>query len=201
MIELSVVLISKNQAWNIDRLVTSVLKETEHFPGREIVLVDSASSDQTTEIAARYPISVLKLHPEQRLTAAAGRYVGYHHTTGDLVLFLDGDMELCSGWLEQALRSGSIAMLQWYGIVIDRPISLQTPVKQLLFLCGNYGEVFKSGMVGVRQCIAVLFWTRWARLTLIFTPMKNPNCACVSGMQATGCFVCRIRLHIIILPH
>jgi len=91
MTELSVVLISKNQEWNTARLIESVLRETDSLPAREIVLVDWASTDHTTEIAARYPIAVLKLRPEQRLTAAAGRYVGYKRTRGGLVLFLDGD--------------------------------------------------------------------------------------------------------------
>jgi Glycosyl transferase family group 2 len=39
------------------------------------------------------------------LTAALGRYVGGRQTTGELVLFLDGDMELCPGWLARALRT------------------------------------------------------------------------------------------------
>jgi GT2 family glycosyltransferase len=43
------------------------------------------------------------LHPDQRLTAAAGRYTGYKHSTGDYVLFLDGDHELVPGWLPEAL--------------------------------------------------------------------------------------------------
>jgi len=103
MTELSIVLISRNQEWNIARLVESVLAETGSLPEVEVVLVDSASTDRTTEIACGYPISVLKLSPGQHLSAAAGRYVGYKRTTGDLVLFLDGDMELCRGWLVKAL--------------------------------------------------------------------------------------------------
>jgi glycosyltransferase involved in cell wall biosynthesis len=129
MTDLSVVLISKNQEWNIARLVESVLRETARLSAREIVLVDSASTDRTTEIAARFPISVLKLRPDQHLSAAAGRYVGYKQTTGDLVLFLDGDMELCEGWLDQALdvmHSGSdVAVV--CGRVIDRPKAIHTP--------------------------------------------------------------------------
>jgi glycosyltransferase involved in cell wall biosynthesis len=134
MTELSVVLISKNQEWNIARLVESVLRETEPLPGREIVLVDSASTDRTTEIATRYPIAVLKLCPEQRMTAAAGRYVGYTQTTGDLVLFLDGDMELCDGWLDQALgvmdSRSDVAMV--CGRVIDRPKPAQAPSERII---------------------------------------------------------------------
>jgi len=139
MTELSVVLISKNQEWNIARLVESVLKETDRLPAREIVLVDSASTDRTTEIAARYPIAVLKLCPGQRLTAAAGRYVGTRQTTGDLVLFLDGDMELCEGWLDQALdvmhSRSDVAVV--CGRVIDRPKALHTPTVQHLEASGT----------------------------------------------------------------
>jgi glycosyltransferase involved in cell wall biosynthesis len=101
--DLSVVLISKNQEWNIARLIESVLERTSCVPSREIVLVDSASTDRTIDIALDYSIDILRLRADQRLTPAAGRYVGYKYTSGDLVLFLDGDMELCNGWLEEAL--------------------------------------------------------------------------------------------------
>jgi glycosyltransferase involved in cell wall biosynthesis len=103
VIKLSVILISKNQEWNVKRLVESVLEETKEL-SREVILVDSASTDGTVEVASVLPISVLRLSAEQRLTPAAGRYVGYQHTTGRLVLFMDGDMELCPGWLEKAMR-------------------------------------------------------------------------------------------------
>ena len=104
MTRLTVVLISKNQDWNVERLVESVMAGTEGVASREVVLVDSASTDETISKASRYPIGVLRLREGQHLTPSAGRYAGYQHTEGDLVLFLDGDMELCPGWLEGALR-------------------------------------------------------------------------------------------------
>ena|SRR5713226_363525 len=94
MTELSVVLISKNQAWNISRLIESVLQATSSVPSKEIILVDSASTDETVERASRYPISILRLQPGQRLSPAIGRFVGYKQTQGEYVLFLDGDTEL-----------------------------------------------------------------------------------------------------------
>jgi glycosyltransferase involved in cell wall biosynthesis len=103
MQRLSVVLIARDQEWNIPRLVESVLSETAALPDVEILLVDSASSDRTVELARRYPVHVVRLHAEQVLTAAAGRYVGYLRTKGELVLFLDGDMELCPRWLGPAM--------------------------------------------------------------------------------------------------
>jgi glycosyltransferase involved in cell wall biosynthesis len=146
MSELSVVLISKDQEWNIARLIESVLRETVSIPATEIVLVDSASTDQTTEIASRYPISVLKLRPDQRLSAAAGRHVGSQYTSGDLVLFLDGDMELCEGWLALAIalmRTRPDAAVIC-GQVIDRPKSERAPA----FRMPEPGEI---AAVEVRQ--------------------------------------------------
>jgi glycosyltransferase involved in cell wall biosynthesis len=103
MPDLAVVLISKDQEWNIVRLIKSALRWTASFPSREIVLVDSASVDNTVDIASNYPINIIRLQSDQRLTAAAGRYVGYQKTSGDLILFLDGDMELCEGWVDRAI--------------------------------------------------------------------------------------------------
>jgi glycosyltransferase involved in cell wall biosynthesis len=125
MPRLAVVLITKDQEWNIARLLTSVLQETAAIASAEVVVVDSASTDATAQVAARFPITVLRLHADQPLSAAAGRYVGYHRTTADFVLFLDGDMELCAGWLAQALSvleaSPDVAVVS--GEIIDLPIA------------------------------------------------------------------------------
>jgi len=100
---LSVVLIARNQAEMIGRLIDSVLAETAAIGAAEVVLVDSASEDATLDVAARYPIKILRLPHGQRLTAAAGRSVGFEATAGESVLFLDGDMELLPGWLPRAM--------------------------------------------------------------------------------------------------
>jgi glycosyltransferase involved in cell wall biosynthesis len=104
MTQLSVVLISRNQAWSIRRLIESVLVGTSCVSSKEIILVDSASTDETVELAKRYPVTIFRLKFGQRLSPAIGRYVGYRQTQGEFVLFLDGDMELLQGWLEPALN-------------------------------------------------------------------------------------------------
>ena len=98
----SVVVITRNQGWNIERLLRSALSATRDLPA-EVILVDSASDDGTVERALEYPVQLVRLPSEQRLTAAAGRFVGFSRATGDIVLFLDGDMELLPGWLPLAL--------------------------------------------------------------------------------------------------
>ena len=101
--ELSVVLITKNQAGNISRLIESVLHETSSVSSKEIILVDSASTDETISLASCYPVNIFRLKPGQRLSPAIGRYVGYKQTSGEYVLFLDGDTELIPGWLPHGL--------------------------------------------------------------------------------------------------
>jgi glycosyltransferase involved in cell wall biosynthesis len=103
--ELSIILISKNQAWNISRLIESVLHSSACLRSREIILVDSVSTDETVDLARRYPIDIVRLRPSQPLSPSAGRYIGYKRSRGEFVLFLDGDMELIPGWLEPALRT------------------------------------------------------------------------------------------------
>jgi len=99
----SVVLIAKNQDWNSRRLIESILQGNGSYELLDVILVDSASSDSTIEFAQEYPIDVLRLRPDQILTPAAGRYVGYKRARGEFILFVDGDMELCHGWLGDAL--------------------------------------------------------------------------------------------------
>lgn len=100
---LSIVIIARNEAENVARAIESVLREVEHWPQTEILLVDSASTDETVEIARQYPISIVCLDPSWFLSASAGRYIGMHYTRGDLILYLDGDMELVTGWMDQAV--------------------------------------------------------------------------------------------------
>lgn len=101
--ELSIVIIARNEAGNIARAIESVLRGVEHWPQTEILLVDSASTDETIAIARQYPINIMRLNPNWFLSAAAGRYIGMLHTRGDLVMYLDGDMELMPDWLDQAV--------------------------------------------------------------------------------------------------
>ncbi|HET7037834.1 MAG TPA: glycosyltransferase [Thermomicrobiaceae bacterium] len=123
---LGVVLIARDQEWNVRRLIESVLEETRGLPGTEIVLVDSASRDGTAAVACDYPIEVIRLDAEQRLTAAAGRVAGMGRLSVDVVLFLDGDMELRRGWLTEALgllrHAPEIAVVS--GQIVDLPLGV-----------------------------------------------------------------------------
>lgn len=101
--ELSIVLIARNEARNIARAIESVLQATRHWPQTEILLVDSASTDKTVEIARRYPINIVRLPSSWFHSVAAGRYIGMHYTHGEFVLHMDGDMALDPDWIDHSV--------------------------------------------------------------------------------------------------
>lgn len=66
-----------------------------------LIYVDSASTDDSQEIAASFGAEVLVLRAT-RLTAAMGRNAGWRHSQSDYVLFLDGDTVLHPDFLDRA---------------------------------------------------------------------------------------------------
>jgi glycosyltransferase involved in cell wall biosynthesis len=101
--DLSIVIIARNEAANIARAIESVLRAIEHRPQTQVLLVDSASTDATVDIAQQYPIDIVRLHPSWYLSVAAGRHIGMRYTQGELVLHMDGDMEMDPDWVEQSV--------------------------------------------------------------------------------------------------
>lgn len=101
---ISIVIICKNEERFIGGCIESVLAATSGIGDSEIVVVDSLSRDRTIEIAKGYPVTVYQLGRDQRHTPAAGRYVGFFKTSGEYILFIDGDSFLVKGFIEKALE-------------------------------------------------------------------------------------------------
>lgn len=101
---LSVVIITENEQDRIGGCIESIITAARRaVPSFEIILVDSASTDRTVEIAGKYPITILRIPEEETVSCGAGRYVGDHVARGDLVLHVDGDMRLTDSWLTGAV--------------------------------------------------------------------------------------------------
>ena len=103
MPEISVIIIGRNEAARIESCLRSVFASLAGHDDYEIIYVDSASEDQTVEIARRFPIRILQLRRTWKLTPSAGRFVGYRHSTGKYLLFVDGDTALYKRWLTEAI--------------------------------------------------------------------------------------------------
>lgn len=98
----SIVIKAFNEEKNICAAIESSLAAVAEVGG-EVVLADAHSTDQTVELAARYPIRIVQLaHPHERC-CGAGPQLGYQHCMGEYVYILDGDMRMLPGFLPVAL--------------------------------------------------------------------------------------------------
>jgi glycosyltransferase involved in cell wall biosynthesis len=92
---LTICIIGKNEAHNLKKLVNS-LEILKQLPfAYETIYVDSASTDDSVELARKLCNSVYVLKHSKYLCASAGRFIGTLKACGDWILYLDGDMALC----------------------------------------------------------------------------------------------------------
>src|SRR5262245_4258818 len=103
MPELSVIVIGRNEAAHIDKCLRSLLASLAGKNDYEVIYVDSASDDETVEIARRHPIRILQLRRDWILTPAAGRFIGYQHAAGKYIQFVDADTVIFKRWIEESI--------------------------------------------------------------------------------------------------
>jgi glycosyltransferase involved in cell wall biosynthesis len=88
----SIVVIGRNEGQRLARCLESI-QQIRGVNVREVIYVDSDSTDGSPELAVRYDATVILAHSE-RPTAAFGRNAGWRRAASDLILFLDGDTVL-----------------------------------------------------------------------------------------------------------
>lgn len=109
--DLSVVVITRNEEENIQDCLKSILQalrkaaESDLISSWEIIVSDSASKDSTIEVASRFPVGIVRLSDDWPLSAGAGRAAGYSVSSGESILFLDGDCIIHEDWLLASLRA------------------------------------------------------------------------------------------------
>lgn len=102
-IDISVVVIGRNEGERLLRCLSSVRRAAWGALRWELIYVDSGSSDGSAEAALGQGAQVIALQP-QRPCAALGRNAGWRAARGAHILFLDGDTELHPGFPARALR-------------------------------------------------------------------------------------------------
>lgn len=103
---ISIIIKALNEERHIAAAIESAMAALEAMHGQiigEIILADSASTDRTVEIAAKYPIKIVTLlHPAER-SCGTGVQLAYQYSAGDFVCLIDGDMILHTGFLPAAI--------------------------------------------------------------------------------------------------
>jgi glycosyltransferase involved in cell wall biosynthesis len=130
---LGIVLIGRNEGERLLRCLASVPPEFE-----PVVYVDSGSTDGSATAARAAGVDVLELAGDRPLSAARARNAGLLRLLelcSDLqfVQFVDGDCELCDGWLE----AGAAAL---------------TEAPSLAVVCGHCNELHRDATIYNRLC-------------------------------------------------
>jgi glycosyltransferase involved in cell wall biosynthesis len=99
----SVIVTVRNEERNLPLLLESLVRQEGL---REVIVVDSESTDQTAAAAeafrARLPgLNVIR----QRCTRGEGRNIGARVATGELFVFTDGDCIADAGWIEHLIAN------------------------------------------------------------------------------------------------
>lgn len=97
----SVVVCSYNGAATLDECLRSLGRLD--YPDYEVILVDDGSTDETPQIAARFPAVRCIRQPNRGLSAA--RNAGLHAATGQIVAYTDADCVADPTWLTYLVRA------------------------------------------------------------------------------------------------
>ena len=102
---ISFIVIGKNVESTLKLCIDSILQfiDKNGIKNWEIIYSDSGSSDKSIEIAGQYPVQIVQLEGE--LNAAIGRNEGAKAASGEILFFIDGDMEIISESLHTLFKN------------------------------------------------------------------------------------------------
>jgi len=101
-LDVSVVIICHNYGKYLAEAITSVLMQTH--PAAEIVVIDDASTDNTSEIAKAFAGNGVEYCYVETRNIHENRRIGLELTTCPVLCFLDADDRLSPDYLEEGLR-------------------------------------------------------------------------------------------------
>lgn len=106
---ISFIVIGKNEGWKLSTCLQSILKAVEHSKHTdfEIIYVDSKSTDDSIERAKKFPgVKVFRITGP--CNAAIARNSGANEARGDILFFIDGDMEIDESFLSRVIRNNEL---------------------------------------------------------------------------------------------
>jgi glycosyltransferase involved in cell wall biosynthesis len=98
--KLSIIIIGRNEGWKLTKCLESVFVSisTNKLSNFEVIYVDSKSTDDSVQRASSFKqIKVIQLTGDYN--AAIARNIGAKECTGDVLFFIDGDMEIIPDFL------------------------------------------------------------------------------------------------------
>lgn len=101
MVKCSLVIRCYNEEQHIGRLLSGIMQQT--LTDREIIIVDSGSTDATVSIASRYPVKIVSIRPED-FSFGRALNLGCRAASGDIIVIASAHVyPLYKDWLENLL--------------------------------------------------------------------------------------------------
>jgi glycosyltransferase involved in cell wall biosynthesis len=97
----SIVIPAKNEEVNLERCLRSIESLRNRSDVEQVIVVDNGSHDTTVKIAEHHGCTVFV---DREATVAKLRNIGAEHATGDIISFIDADMEVDDNWLACAMK-------------------------------------------------------------------------------------------------
>lgn len=118
---ISFIVIGKNEGWRLKLCFASISKviEMDRINDYEIIYVDSNSSDDSINIASRYP-SIQCYIIDGYCNAAIARNIGSKEAKGEILFFVDGDMEIQPGFIPLILNGQKLIYPFISGVWLNR---------------------------------------------------------------------------------
>jgi glycosyltransferase involved in cell wall biosynthesis len=98
---ISFIVIGRNEGWKLANCLLSLKNAITHcnLKSYELIYIDSNSNDTSIEVAISHkPIQIYKILIGYN--AAVARNLGFKQSKGNILFFIDGDMEISSQFLE-----------------------------------------------------------------------------------------------------
>lgn len=99
---ISFIIPARNESKYIARTLSSIISHVAQSTEYEIIVVDNNSIDDTANIVSSFS-NVKLVRLDQQVTIASARNKGVSYSSGEILVFLDGDMLITQSWAEALL--------------------------------------------------------------------------------------------------
>jgi glycosyltransferase involved in cell wall biosynthesis len=118
---LSFIVIGKNEGWRLELCLTAIQQSVNNdgINDYEIIYIDSKSNDNSLKIAARFN-NIRCFLIDGYCNAAIARNIGAKESKGNILFFIDGDMEIRPGFIPEVIKRSNLIYPFVSGIWINR---------------------------------------------------------------------------------